>query len=226
MSTDRLAFMIGLLGSMHCVGMCGPLAFAIPSLKKGWFWLFWDKLSYQLGRIISYCLLGILIGLTSRQLWMSGLQQAVSIISGILILGAAFSRLTRKKFASPEGWFIKPFHRLLSYALNHRANHLIVGLVNGFLPCGFVYLALAGAVNTGSVQTAVSYMFWYGLGTLPLMFVAGISAGFTTTLFRQRINQTIPYLMICLGLWFILRGMELNIPYLSPPPAANASDCR
>ena len=226
MSYQNLAFMIGLLGSIHCVGMCGPLAFAVPSLQQGWGYLLLNKLSYQAGRIVSYCLLGVLIGLMGRQIMLSGIQQGVSILSGLLILIAAFSRIFKFSLGKTDSLLLKPFNQLFGYALKHRANHLIIGVINGFLPCGFVYMAMAGALNTGNVSTAVTYMFWYGLGTLPLMFIAGISAGFTTALFRKKINRFVPYLMLCLGVWFILRGTTLNIPYLSPAQPATTIDCK
>lgn len=225
MSYQNLAFMIGLLGSIHCVGMCGPLAFAVPTLQKGWGFLVLNKLSYQFGRIISYCLLGVLIGLLGRQIWLAGIQQGVSILCGVLIIIAACSRLFKFSAGNSNSVLLQPFNKLFGYALKHKANHLIIGMINGFLPCGFVYLALAGALNTGSVNTAVIYMFWYGVGTLPLMFLAGISVGFTSALFRKRINKFVPYLMICLGIWFVLRGAELNIPYLSPAKANTAVNC-
>ena len=225
MSYQNLAFMIGLLGSVHCVGMCGPLAFGVPSLRSGWFYLVLDKLLYQSGRIVSYCILGVLIGLLGRQIWLAGLQQGVSIVSGLLIILAALSRIFKFSLSNSSSILLKPFNAMFSYALQHRANHLIIGLINGFLPCGFVYLAMAGALNTGAVPSAISYMFWFGLGTTPLMFIATVSVGFTSALFRKRINQLIPFLMLFLGCWFILRGMELNIPYLSPPKAATITEC-
>lgn len=226
MSYQHLAFMIGLLGSIHCIGMCGPLAFAVPTLQHGWGYLIFNKLSYQLGRVISYCLLGVLIGLMGRQIWLAGIQQGVSIFSGLLIIMAACSRLFKFSIGRPDSVLIRPFYKLFGFALKHKANHLIIGMINGFLPCGFVYMAMAGALNTGSVSTAVIYMFWYGMGTLPLMFIAGISVGFSTAGFRRKINRFVPYLMICLGLWFVLRGAELNIPYLSPAKAGSVADCR
>ena len=225
MSYQNLAFMIGLLGSVHCVGMCGPLAFGVPSLRSGWFYLVLDKLLYQSGRIISYCILGVLIGLLGRQIWLAGLQQGVSILSGLLIILAALSRIFKFSLSNSSSLLLKPFNAMFSYALQHRANHLIIGLINGFLPCGFVYLAMAGALNTGAVPSAISYMFWFGLGTTPLMFIAAVSVGFTSALFRKRINQLIPFLMLFLGCWFMLRGLELNIPYLSPPKAATITEC-
>jgi len=225
MSDQYLAFLIGLLGSVHCVGMCGPLAFAVPSLKKGWGFLVINKLSYQFGRIISYCLLGVLIGLIGRQIWLADIQQWLSILTGVLIIIAACSRLFKFSAGNANSIFLKPFHKLFAYALKHKANHLIIGMINGFLPCGFVYMALAGALNTGNVNSSVIYMFWYGIGTLPLMFLAGVSVGFTTAIFRKKINKIVPYLMLFLGIWFLLRGASLGIPYLSPAKAGSVIEC-
>jgi sulfite exporter TauE/SafE len=226
MSEQYLAFMIGLLGSVHCIGMCGPLAFAVPSLQKGAGWLLLDKGLYQVGRIISYCLLGLLIGLIGRQLWMAGLQQGVSIFTGLLIILAACSRIFKIAMRGHSTLLLKPFHRLFGYALKHKANHLIIGMINGLLPCGFVYLALAGAVNMPDLSGAVAYMFFFGLGTAPLMMIAALTVGLTGTIMRNRINKVVPYLMVCLGIWFILRGLELNIPYLSPAPHQAAASCK
>ena len=167
MSDQYLAFLIGLMGSVHCLGMCGPLAFAVPTLNKGWGFLVLDKLSYQGGRIISYCILGAVIGLIGQQIWLAGVQQYLSVLSGLLILVVAASKLFNLSAGRANAKLLQPFNRLFGYALKHKANHLIIGIVNGFLPCGLVYLALTGALNTGTVNTAVGYMFWYGLGTVP-----------------------------------------------------------
>lgn len=227
MSTDKLAFMIGLLGSLHCIGMCGPLAFAIPVQRQGWIFMALDKLSYQFGRIISYCLLGLAMGLIGRQFLISGLQQLISILSGILIVMAACSRIFKLSYFSKNPSFLlTPFYRMFNYALKHKANHLIIGIVNGFLPCGFVYIALAGALNSESVEDSIYYMFWFGLGTLPLMFITTFGIGFTSNLLRNKINKLVPYMMMFLGVWFILRGLELNIPYLSPPPQSDITNCK
>lgn len=217
MSNDRLAFFIGLLGSLHCIGMCGPLAFAVPVTQPGWLYLVWSKFMYQIGRIISYCTLGIIAGLLGQQVWQSGMQQGISILTGFFIVLAACSRLWKWSFIkNSPSLFLKPFNRLISYAFHHKANHLIIGMINGLLPCGFVYLALAGAVNTGSVPESMTYMFWFGAGTTPLMFAATLMVGFSGLSFRKKLNGAIPYLMLLLGCWFILRGLELNLPYLSP----------
>ena len=224
MSDQYLAFMIGLMGSVHCIGMCGPLAFAVPSAKGGAH-LVLDKILYQLGRIVSYSVLGLVMGLLGRQIWLSGFQQGISIISGVLILFAALNRIFRFSAAARNSFLLVPFNKLFGYALKHRANHLIIGMINGLLPCGFVYLALAGAVNTGDVQHAAAYMFWFGVGTTPLMLMATIGIGMSSSLVRNKINRAIPYLMIVLGCWFILRGMDLNIKYLSPSTTTSTATC-
>lgn len=225
MSIDKLAFMIGLLGSIHCIGMCGPLAFAVPSFKRGCFFLVADKLIYQFGRIIAYCMLGVIIGLIGRQIWLAGFQQAISILSGLLIIMVGCSRIFKLQFLKGNlSFMLAPFNRIFNYALRHKANHLIIGFINGFLPCGFVYLALAGALNTESIQSSVTYMFWFGLGTLPLMLIVTLGIGFTGNIFRRKINRIIPYIMLCIGIWFILRGLTLDIPYLSPA-ATEISNC-
>jgi len=218
MNTNLIAFFIGLFGSVHCIGMCGPLAFAVPSFHSRWWLVVVDKITYNLGRVITYSFLGLLIGLLGRQLWLAGLQQGVSIISGVLIIAAGLSRLLKIKF-SQSGFISKmlaPVNRLLTYALKHKAGHLAIGLLNGFLPCGFVYLALIGAVNSSSPFASAQYMFWFGMGTFPLMLIATVSSGLIGPAVRRSINRGMPYVMVCLGLWFLVRGLGLNIPYLSP----------
>jgi len=218
MSNNAIAFFIGLFGSVHCIGMCGPLALSLPSFQNRWWLVVTDKILYNTGRVLTYSFLGLLTGFIGKQLWLSGLQQGVSLLSGMLILLAGFSGIFKIRLSGTL-WLsalLAPVHRLLNYALRHKAGHLVVGLLNGFLPCGFVYLALAGAINTGAPLTAAAYMFWFGAGTFPLMLLATVGAGFIGPMVRRRINIAMPYLMVCLGLWFLLRGLSLNIPYLSP----------
>jgi sulfite exporter TauE/SafE len=222
MSNYEVAFFIGLFGSVHCIGMCGPLAFGVPSVRDKWWLIIVDKVIYNVGRVITYSFLGFVIGLLGKQLWVYGLQQGVSLASGLLIIAAGFSRVFKigvKNNVLMSKLFL-PVNRLLNYALQQHLGHFIVGLLNGFLPCGFVYLALAGAINTDSPIASAHFMFWFGVGTFPLMLIATLSFGFIGPLLRRRINKAMPYLMICLGCWFVLRGLHLNIPYLSPPSQA------
>ncbi len=224
-----IAFVLGLSGSVHCIGMCGPLAFSIPSLHiNGWMVVF-DRIIYNVGRIITYTFLGLLIGLIGKQLWMAGLQQALSLGTGFMIVLAGLSRIIKKEVfkRTAISGFLSPINSIIGYALKHRWGHLAVGILNGFLPCGFVYIALAGALNTVSPFSAAAFMGWFGIGTLPLMVMATLGAGLMKPAFRSQINSFMPYLMVFLGIWFILRGMELDIPYLSPAkPAFGLTICR
>jgi len=228
MNANEIAFFVGLFGSLHCIGMCGPLAFAIPVSQKGWGALLTDKFLYNLGRVFSYTTLGFLIGFIGRQLWISGLQQGISLASGLLIVLAGFSRMFKIRLFNGKvsSKFLAPVSKAISYAIQHRAGNFAVGVPNGFLPCGFVYLALVGAINTASPLSAAQYMFWFGAGTFPLMLAATVSSGFMNVTFRRRVNKALPYLMVCLGFWFILRGMDLNIPYLSPSVKAASGICQ
>ncbi|OKS87521.1 sulfite exporter TauE/SafE family protein [Mucilaginibacter polytrichastri] len=228
MNANELAFFIGLFGSIHCIGMCGPLAFAIPNNYAGFMLIIWDKLIYNLGRVLSYATLGLVTGLIGRQIWLSGLQQGVSVFSGVLIILAASSRFLKVSIANNRlgSVLIKPFNKVLTYALKHRAGHLIIGVLNGFLPCGFVYLALIGAVNASTVMASVSYMACFGLGTIPLMLVASVSTGLLNNSVRRKMNKVVPYFMLCLGVWFVLRGLSLNIPYISPAANTGKVICR
>ncbi|HVW14417.1 MAG TPA: sulfite exporter TauE/SafE family protein [Mucilaginibacter sp.] len=227
MNTYQVAFYIGLFGSIHCIGMCGPLAFAIPSMPGNRLRLLFDKFIYQLGRIVSYSFLGLIAGIIGRQLWLAGLQQGVSIASGVLVLMAAFSRLFKISFKKNNAGdkFYNAVNRAVVYGVNNRWGHIFIGMLNGLLPCGFVYLALIGAINTPSAGQAMFYMFWFGAGTLPLMFLAAVSSGFVSLNVRRKLNTIVPYFMLLLGCWFILRGSNLNIPYLSPQKSAFITNC-
>jgi sulfite exporter TauE/SafE len=229
MSSNAIAFFIGLFGSVHCVGMCGPLALAVPSFRNKWWLVVADKVLYNTGRIVVYSLLGFLIGLIGKQLWLLGLQQGISLISGGLIIMAGISRLYKIRLAKNNflSSILLPFNKLITYALKHNVGHFFIGMLNGLLPCGFVYLALVGAINTSSLQTAAAYMFWFGMGTFPLMLMAMVGSGFAGPAVRRYINRGIPYVMICLGFWFVVRGMNLNLPYLSPAKqTTGVSMCR
>jgi len=229
MSYNAVAFYIGLFGSIHCIGMCGPLAFAMPAAGKGssW-WLLLDKLIYQLGRITSYTVLGLIIGIVGKQIWLLGFQQGLSLISGLLIILAAIASWLKLSFfrSGKAGKTFQAVNRLIGYALQHHWGHYAIGLLNGLLPCGFVYIALLGAVNTHNIISAGWYMVYFGLGTLPLMYLAAIGSGFISLQLRRKLNRAIPYVMVCLGFWFILRGLSLNVPYLSPSINAGPATCR
>jgi uncharacterized protein len=216
------AFIMGLLGSFHCVGMCAPIALALPVAHKTRWNLLKSRILYNLGRIFTYSLLGAVIGLLGRGLALSGSQQWLSIAIGslILILMFAPSSLSQKlNVLRPITRFTQAIKKQFTYLFRQKTDfsYFLIGVFNGFLPCGLVYLAMAGALATGSLTDGVFYMALFGLGTFPMMFGVAIAGNFITPTFRTLVyKRFLPVFTVALALLFILRGLNLGIPYLSP----------
>ena len=215
------AFLIGLVGSLHCVGMCGPIALALPSGNSFLPGLLFNRLMYNLGRILTYGLLGLLIGLVGQGFSMAGLQQVISILAGVAILimvmlpSALNQRIVLLKPAVDFTAFLKRSFGGL-FRSKSALSTFYIGLLNGFLPCGLVYVALAGALATGGYLEGMAYMIVFGLGTLPMMLVVSMAGNYITLGLRRTFNRVIPVFMVALAMLFILRGLNLGIPYLSP----------
>ena len=215
------AFLVGLAGSVHCIGMCGPIVLALPGSGDKGFNLIFNRLLYNLGRVLSYGFIGGIIGLVGQGLFLAGTQQWVSILTGVLLIisvivpGSISNRVQNAGIFYRMNSFIKKnLGKLLS---DHaRKSMLFIGILNGFLPCGLVYVALAGALNTGDAITSVLYMVLFGLGTLPVMFAISIFGKFISAPARRTINRIIPVFIFLLGVLFILRGMNLGIKFISP----------
>ncbi|QCR22204.1 sulfite exporter TauE/SafE family protein [Pontibacter sp. SGAir0037] len=221
-------FLFGLVGSFHCVGMCGPIAMALPfGGSSGWRY-YAGRLLYNGGRIVTYSSLGALAGVFGQSLQLAGLQQTVSIVSGIIILlllvlpaalkGKASSVLRTDRAMN---WLRKKLGYF--FRKQNLGALFMVGLLNGLLPCGFVYIALAGAISAPGIGGAMLYMLLFGFGTFPLMFLVSLSGKLISLKLRHTFNKLVPYVGICLAMLFIVRGMGLGIPYLSPKVVQTAS---
>lgn len=213
--------MLGLMGSFHCVGMCGPIALVLPLRGKSWLIRIFNGVAYNLGRTVTYGLMGFVFGLAGAGLSLAGFQRNVSIAMGIImiltvvipwIFGGSFSaeNLGAPVFNRIRG----PLNRLMQSGTTGAL--FLIGLLNGLLPCGLVYVALAGAIGTGSLSASVVFMIIFGLGTLPLMLLVSLAGNMVGKTLRARINQLIPVVVILVGILFILRGLNLGIPYISP----------
>ena len=214
-------FLIGLFGSFHCIGMCGPIALALPIQQHHKINLIVGRILYNVGRAITYAMIGLVFGLVGQSLSLAGFQQSVSIIAGVLILIMVLipTRISQKLYLlKPAYGFTNFLKRKFSVLLKQRSvtATFSIGLLNGFLPCGLVYIAVAGAIATGNYLGGAIYMFIFGLGTLPVMLAVSLVGNFIGINVRKRINKLIPAFMILLAFIFILRGMNLGIPYLSP----------
>lgn len=214
-------FVVGLFGSLHCVGMCGPIALALPIFGESQFKIMFGRVLYNLGRIVTYSVLGALFGLFGSRLILFGLQQNLSIAIGSLIL--LYILIPRKlKTRVSELYFYRKIVLFLkthySNLLSRRTNRSLftIGLLNGLLPCGFVYVGIAGAVSTVDWMSGAAYMALFGLGTFPIMFATAVLGKVINFNLKRRITKLIPVFAVVLAILFILRGLNLGIPYVSP----------
>lgn len=223
------AFVIGLLGSLHCIGMCGPIAIALPQGTQTRTSLVVSRLLYNFGRVITYVILGALCGFFGGIISSAGFQQGLSISMGVLIaLGVLIpSRITNRILSSGlTGRFLQAPMSLWRklFAKKGHTTLFTIGLLNGLLPCGFVYIGLAAAASTGNVMNAAMYMALFGLGTVPVMLVTSLAGKMISVNIRRRLLKLLPVGAMVLAALLILRGLSLGIPYISPVLKSNYTD--
>lgn len=219
------ALSLGFASGFHCIGMCGPIALSLGLSKKKAMSFYFQNLTYQLGRIFSYSFLGAILGIIGKGFALSGFQNYLTIIAGILLIMMSLFSLGGKDFISRNSFLSKI---LIKVQLNlakllkktDYSSRFLTGILNGFLPCGMVYMALTASLAAGGIWQGATFMFLFGLGTLPLMFAMVFAGNLITQNFRKQVLKVIPILMIFLGSLFILRGLGLGIPYLSPRSSA------
>ncbi len=219
------AFIVGLVGSAHCAGMCGPIALALPLKNENWFTRVSGGLVYNTGRIITYMLLGAIFGLLGKGLNMAGFQLWASIVIGILMIVMVVIPIIFKKLPSINTVFEGYSVRLMSgfrnlFRKGDTKSLFGIGLLNGILPCGLVYVAVAGAINSGDVVSAMLYMALFGAGTIPVMLAVSLAGTMISLNLRIFVNKLSPYVIVLLGVLFIMRGLSLGIPYISPKSEA------
>ncbi|WP_456424702.1 sulfite exporter TauE/SafE family protein [Lutibacter sp.] len=218
------ALVLGLAGSFHCIGMCGPIAFVLPVDRSSKSTLFIQVFLYHLGRLISYSLIGVLFGFVGKGLYLAGFQQRLSILMGVIMIALVLvpiSIFNKYNFSKPLYSLIGQVKYKLGLYLNKKSNKALfsIGFFNGFLPCGLVYMALIGSISTGNEIQGAFYMFLFGLGTIPMMTAAVLLGNFVNMSLRVKIQKVIPVFVVLIGLLFILRGLGLGIPYISPSDA-------
>ena len=215
------AVTIGLMGSLHCVGMCGPIAMAVPLNNHGQGYRILGSFNYLLGKAITYSLLGLFSGTFAKMIELTGFQRYMSLFTGVLILlifmlqkfGNGTFGLERLNYQ----WVAllkQQFNKFLKE--KNLLSAFLIGLVNGVLPCGLVYIALAGAVGAGGWSQSMFYMFLFGLATMPLMFVLIIFKGKLSSSYKGLFQKISPAFTIILAALLIIRGLNLGIPYFSP----------
>lgn len=215
------ALFFGLISSLHCIGMCGPIAMMLPVDHKNPTKKAMQILTYHLGRLTAYGFLGLAFGLLGKGLFIAGFQQNISIAVGVLMIIIAI--VPEKVFVQYN--FSKPIYKVISSIKSSLGNQFkrktfdalfSIGFLNGLLPCGLVYAALFGAIAMQNEVLGVAYMLLYGIGTIPLMSVVVYVSGFMSVPLRSKLQRIIPIITIGIGILFILRGLSLGIPFISP----------
>ena len=213
-------FILGLTSNFHCIGMCGPIALAVPVNRKNNATILFGAFQYNLGRIISYSLLGIVVGMIGLSIHTFGVLQWLSILSGIFLIIFAWRKYLSSFFTShlPTLPIQKHLNTALGKVIRSKSPLKLsfLGLLNGFLPCGMVYAALLNALLTGDVAGSALAMVFFGIGTLPAMVSVIYMANKITPKLRGKFNKIVPYLITMVGLLIVLRGLNLGIPYISP----------
>ncbi len=230
-ATIIAGFTLGLISSWHCVGMCGPIAISLPVYHQPKWQQLFSNINYQFGRIITYSVLGLLSGVAGRQFFLAGWQQWFTIIIGSIILISLLLYKGQHYFKIP---FLNKYYlftqRLISIALKGNKtplSFLLLGMANGLLPCGLVYLALAGALTTVNVTDSILFMAMFGAGTAPAMILVTFYGRKLSLSIRQAMRKAVPFFVAGMAIILILRGLNLGIPFISPhlPSVGNTVVC-
>lgn len=213
------ALILGFLGSLHCVVMCGPIALTMPGQKTLNQFL-WSRILYNIGRVMTYALIGLILGLIGELVGLSGYQRAFSIILGAIMILLAFSLSGLWLTAKPNHWMIIWSQKLKSsmkrwIKSNTMGGAVVLGVINGFLPCGLVYVAVIGAIAFADLGNSIQYMVAFGMGTFPAMLAVSLS-GRLFNFQLLNISRVSNLFVFILGLLLTIRGLNLDIPYLSP----------
>lgn len=214
------ALLIGLAGSLHCIGMCGPIALLLPLNRNNGLTATCQVTLYHAGRILSYGLMGLIFGVFGKGLYLSGLQQSLSIWLGILFLTYFVLRyIVKLKGPVSHGYnrFLMKLQATMApyFKSKKPGSTFVMGILNGWLPCGMVYMALFGALASGHPTQGMFYMMVFGIGTIPLMSIL-IWLGHKKQFLKIRWQKLVPMFVLLLGIFFLLRGLGLGIPFLSP----------
>ncbi len=207
---------LGFLGSFHCVGMCGPLALALPahtiSSKKALI----GRVFYNMGRVSVYIILGIIFFYFGELLYLHKFQNSFSIVLGFLcILFFISNLLGKKKILHLPKWiqsFIqKPLYHL--YKQESFNSFFLIGILNGLLPCGFVYMALTASLSITKLYACILFMLGFGLGTWPAMMAISIGLRLFPQSYQKFFLLAQPIFILLTGLILIFYGVGIHFHF-------------
>jgi hypothetical protein len=208
------ALIMGMAGSLHCAGMCSPLAMTVTNLNPS---VIFNRVLYNSGRIITYGLLGAIAASIGHMLPISGFQNLLSVILGFSLIVMAAVGITAVKvpflthaLLKFTGLLKKTFSKIL-YRKNP-GSMLLLGSLNGLLPCGLTFLAVSFCVTLATPVEGFAYMFVFGIGTLPVMLGLVSLIDLVKSRTNWNIKNLTTGLMIISGLLLIARVFLLHAP--------------
>lgn len=217
-------FMLGLLGTGHCLGMCGPLVVALPGQTRR----FSAHLAYHTGRLMTYGIIGALMGAAGQGLtrmavavgndpmvWMLRAQAGISLLAGLFLM---FFGLSRLGFVAEPRWMVVAmpncmpgWKHLMKRPAAQRSNLDLfgTGLLLGGLPCGLSYAAFAKAMTSGNVATGLTSALVFGLGTLPGLLAIGAGAAILLQRYRKLADLLAGLIMIGMAVMLLINTLEM-----------------
>ncbi|MCU7551932.1 sulfite exporter TauE/SafE family protein [Chitinophagaceae bacterium LB-8] len=223
------AFLMGTVGSLHCIGMCGPLALALPLGHRSEGGRLIGGVIYNFGRITTYSIFGLILGIAGEHLFSNKVQSILSITLGILILIYLFIPVKKKASSAIITWANEPFIKLRMamgklFKSTKSTSLFSIGLLNGLLPCGLVYLAITSSLLTGTALKGSLFMMFFGLGTFPAMLATVFFGSYFNQQFRLKLRNAVPVFLFIMATLLVLRGLNLGIPFISPALPDNPQD--
>ncbi|WMJ73160.1 sulfite exporter TauE/SafE family protein [Cytophagaceae bacterium ABcell3] len=174
-----------------------------------------------------FCRIGLGCFNVGKVFYLAGYQQVLSILLGVLVIAAVlYPSLVKGKINVIGFGLVNSIKRGLTRVFNNGSypGLMFTGILNGFLPCGLVYMALAGSMATGGMISGSLFMAAFGLGTLPVMMAVSLGGAFASESIKSKIRKAVPAMMVVMGLVLILRGLNLGIPYVSPAVGAEGQE--
>jgi sulfite exporter TauE/SafE len=202
------AFTLGLAGSLHCAGMCSPLVFAVTSMKRS---VWWNRFVYNLGRILTYAVLGSVASSLGVVLPLENFQSELSVGMGLLLMLIGISGASKLKFKVINNLALKVSSRVkthFSKQLKQKglAPTFLLGTLNGLLPCGLTFIALTTCLIAPTVLDGFYFMLIFGVGTLPVMLGFLSLVQFLTNRFNLKLSRVNMVMLIFAGTLLIARA--------------------
>lgn len=193
--------------------MCGPLAITFAGGAKDS--VLYRSISYNIGKTFSYVILGLFFGLIGNLFFLMDIQKVLSVGIGVIMILSFFVNVESKLLSVSvlSEYYNKFNQKLLKlFSSAQKKPAFLLGMLNGFLPCGLVYLALAGALSTGHIGSGMSFMLFFGVGTMPMMFFVIFGESMLRVRHRKILRKVIPYVSLFFGFFMVYRGLAIEIP--------------